>query len=192
MADERVQDIEQAVVPEQQSEPQPDEAPQVSGDAQSDARESEIRKLQHKIRELEAENRKYREATMSEAERLRQRLAEYERLEAEWQRERQEFLMRTAVDATARKLGFADPELAWRLLDLVEVEFDDEGRPRNVEALLRKLAQRWPYLLSSGVSPANAGRQPSTFTRSQLRDPEFFRKHRDAILQAHREGRITE
>lgn len=43
-----------------------------------------------------------------------------------------------------------------------------------------------------GVPSAPKQNQPVTFTRAQLRDAKFVREHKDAILQASREGRIVD
>lgn len=157
---------------------------------------AEAARYRARLRELEAKVRQSEEAQLSEQERLRKRLAELERRELEWQRERQETVLRYEVQLAASRLGIVDPEAAWRLLDLAELEFDEDGRPRNLEQVLRALIKRKPYLVAgspSGVSVGNGPRgAPAVFTRSQLRDPAFFRAHRDEILRAMAEGRIVE
>lgn len=42
-----------------------------------------------------------------------------------------------------------------------------------------------------GILPAPQSSQPATFTRQQLQDPEFVRKNAQAIMEAHRQGRIV-
>lgn len=63
----------------------------------------------------------------------------------------------------ASKLGFLDPDDAWRLIDLADVEFDEAGTPANIDKLLKGILSRKPYLggrVGSGTSPTNppAGR----------------------------------
>lgn len=149
-----------------------------------------------RLRELEQRVQQYEEEKLSETERLQKRLAEAEREITRLQQERQERLLKYEVQLAAGKLGIIDPDAAYRLLDLNLVEFDDDGEPQNIEKLLRDLVAEKPYLVAgSGVSPTNPARSvgsPPVFTRSQLRDPKFFQAHRDAIMQAVREGRIVE
>jgi hypothetical protein len=58
----------------------------------------------------------------------------------------------------ARELGIIDPDAAYRLLDLAEVEYDETGRPTNIERLLRDLVRKRPYLVGSSASATNPSR----------------------------------
>lgn len=157
---------------------------------------AEAAEYRKRLRELEAAVKKQEEAKLSETERLQQRLAELEKEQAEWQRERQERTLKYEVMLAAGKLGIVDAEAAYKLLDLSAIEFDEDGNPTNIEKALRDLIAKRPYLAgAAGGSPTNPARSqvsPTTFTRSQLRDPNFFRAHREAIMRAMREGRIVE
>jgi len=53
-----------------------------------------------------------------------------------------------AVDRAASKLGFIDPDDAVRLLDKDQIEYDDGGKPTNVEKLLKALAAAKPHLVN--------------------------------------------
>lgn len=156
----------------------------------------EAAEYRKKLRELEQIVKQHEEAKLSETEKLQKRLAELEREQASWQQERQERTLRYETMLAASRLGIVDPEAAYKLLDLAEIEFDEDGSPRNLEKALRDLIAKRPYLAgAAGGSPTNPARSqvsPTTFTRSQLRDPNFFKAHRDAIMQALREGRIVE
>jgi len=149
-----------------------------------------------KLKELEAKLQEHEMAKLSETEKLQKKLAELERQQAHYERERQERTLKYETMLTASKLGIVDTEAAYKLLDLAAIEFDEDGTPKNIEKALRDLIAKRPYLASAAAgSPTNPARgqtAPATFTRSQLRDPVFFRAHRDAIMQAMREGRIQE
>jgi hypothetical protein len=156
------------------------------------AREA-LKRAEAAERELEA----LRTANLSEQEKRDKRLAELELKQTEWQRERQDMVLASSVERAAVKLGFADPDDALGLLDRSAIVFEDDGRPRNVERLLAELAKGKPYLLARrALGSADAGQlgaapNPTTFSRAQLRDPEFFRAHKAEILRAQAEGRIT-
>lgn len=113
--------------------------------------------------------------------------------------------------AAAGKL--ANPQLAARLLNLEELmpKAGEEVDGERIAAAIEKLVADEPYLgaqaLPGGTPPATppstpppAGSVPGgargqgnagTFTRAQLRDPEFYAANKDAILKAAAEGRIT-
>lgn len=159
---------------------------------------AEAAEYRKRLRELEGKVKTEEEAKMSEQERLQRRLAELERKEIEYQQSLQARTLEYEVKLHAARLGIVDPEAAYRLLDLKQIEFNDDGKPTNIEEAMKKLIANKPYLVGqvNHVSPTNpaqgrvSGQQ--VFTRSQLRDPKFFASNRDAILQAMREGRILE
>lgn len=62
-----------------------------------------------------------------------------------------------AAYAAARKLGYRSPEIAYRLIAPVEVDFDDDGKPTNVADLLADIAKREPYLTTGGSGDAGLG-----------------------------------
>jgi len=159
---------------------------------------AEAAEYRKRLRELESKVKADEEAKLTEQEKLQKRLAELERKEAEYKQILQARTLEYEVKLQASKLGVVDPDAAYRLLDLKQIEFDDDGRPVNLERVLKELVAQKPYLVVSGgmPSPTNpaqgriSGQQ--VFTRSQLRDPKFFAANRDAIMQALREGRILE
>jgi len=151
-----------------------------------------------RLRELEGKVKAEEDAKMTEAEKLQKRLAELEAKETEYKNALQARTLEYEVKLHAARLGVVDPEAAYRLLDLKQVEFDEDGKPVNLEKVMKELVTKKPYLVgATGVtSPMNpaqgrvSGQQ--VFTRSQLRDPKFFAANREAIIQAMREGRILE
>ena len=155
----------------------------------------EAAEYRKRLRELEKALKEKEEAELSEQERLQRRVAEYEARLADLERERQERTLQYEVKLRASQMGIVDPEAAWRLLDLSAIEFDEDGMPVNIEDALQELVKSKPYLRTQAapsVSPTNPSRRTQVFTRSQLRDPKFFREHRDEIMAAMREGRIVE
>ncbi len=159
---------------------------------------AEAAEYRKKLRDLEGKVKADEEAKLTEQERLQKRLAELERKEAEYQMSIQARTLEYEVKLHASRLGVVDPDAAYRLLDLKQVEFDEDGKPVNLEKALKELVTKKPYLVSTGSvpSPTNpaqgrvSGQQ--VFTRSQLRDPKFYAANRDAIMQALQDGRILE
>ncbi len=118
---------------------------------------AEAAEYRKRLRELESKVKADEEAKMTEQERLQKRLSELERAQADWERERQEIMLQRHIENVAAKLGIVDPEAAWKLIDLKEVDFDDDGKPKNIEALLKTLIQKKPYLANNFARSAGAG-----------------------------------
>ncbi len=100
---------------------------------------------------------------MTELERER---ADRTRLEGEVQRlteAARSRAVREAVLDLAPRIGISDPKLAARLLDSKDLEFTDDGSPKNpkaLEAKLEALKTEYPSIASRkrGSSDAGAGR----------------------------------
>jgi len=132
---------------------------------------SEAAEYRKKLRDLEAKVKADQDAKLSEAERLQNRLAELEREQAMYQQERQERTVRYEVMLAASKLGIVDPEAAYRLLDVAELEFEDDGRPKNVEQALRALIKAKPYL-ARPVAPETNVTNPARGEAKPVETPE--------------------
>jgi hypothetical protein len=138
-----------------------------------------VETLTRKIAELERDNRGYRQrekaqtdaarakedAERSEVEKLSAKVAELESALAEKTRREQEQSLRMASVTAASKLGFRNPDLAYRLIDPGAIEWADDGTPKGIEKMLSDVAKSDPYLVtatdfgggSRGTSPASAG-----------------------------------
>jgi hypothetical protein len=68
---------------------------------------------------------------------------------------RRDDTLRLKAAASARSLGFKNPDIAYALI-ASSVEFDDEGQPKNVEKLLGEIAKSDAYLIN-GTGDAGLG-----------------------------------
>lgn len=136
---------------------------------------SEAAEYRKKLRTLEEKVKAEEEAKLSEQERLQKRLAELERQRDDWERERQERSLRHEVELTAARLGIIDAEAAYRLIDLSEIEFSEDGKAKNVEAKLKELIQRKPYLASAQMA-RNAGAGAGNSQPDRVNMNEWIRK----------------
>lgn len=59
------------------------------------------------------------------------------------------------VMLAAGKLGIVDPDAAFKLMEPSKLEFNKDGKPTNVEPLLRDLVKEKPWLVGSGTSASN-------------------------------------
>jgi hypothetical protein len=70
-----------------------------------------------------------------------------------------------ATVEAATRLGFRSPDVAYRLIDRAEIEFAEDGSPKNIEKLLKAVLEREPYLAkptgSGDFGGGNRGPTPS-------------------------------
>lgn len=122
-------------------------------------------------------------ARLSDLEKAQKDAAKHQQTAAELQQKYQALAVRMSIRDQASGLNFYDPEDAFRfLLASGELEYDDEGLPKNAEKLLKSLAENKPYLIKQqatpptpapqvGLTPAN----PSRSSQSAL--PPFDPKN---------------
>lgn len=108
------------------------------------------------------------------------------------------------LKVAALKVGCVDPDALAKIVDLAQVELDNDGNVDNAKltALIEKVKTEKAYLFGAAQAPSNVGNkggapanptgQKPTFTREQLRDGKFFDEHKAEIMEAMREGRITD
>lgn len=118
---------------------------------------AEAAEYRRKLRELENKTREDEEKKVSEQENLQKRLTEYERKEAELQQTLRTKTLEYEVKLCAVQLGIVDPEAAYRLLDIEQIEYDKDGNPSNIEKVVKELISKKPYLVNSmpSASPTN-------------------------------------
>ena len=153
--------------------------------------------------EAEAELKALRDAELSEQERLTQERDVLRQSLAQAEERYRSTVIESAVVSEAARMGVVDPAAAAVFLH-GQVTLDDDGKPVGVTDALTGLLEAKPYLrapgpavpaMSSANPPAGAQqRSPEgqTFTREQVADRDFYRKHRDEIVKALAEGRIEE
>lgn len=103
----------------------------------------------------------YEDADKTAAEKANERIAELEAERDALAAARREDTLRLAASAAARKLGFRNPDLAYRLVASGSVEYDDAGQPKNVEKVLDDIAKVDPYLVSGSSDWGGGPRNPA-------------------------------
>jgi hypothetical protein len=157
--------------------------PEAQGAAEGQGGGVDVDALVRKNAELERDNREYRrslkaqadadkarqEAGQSESEKLATKVADLERQLADRTTREQAQGVRLAAVTSATRLGFRNPEIAYRMLDMGSVEFDANGSPKNVDALLTTLAKAEPYL----VTPTDFGGGTRGTSAAPTGEPSF-------------------
>jgi len=117
---------------------------------------SENKSLRTRLRELEKAEQARTEAEKSEIEKANDRATAAERDLATERLARQDYALRLETASVARRLGFRDPDLAFRLVPAADVEFDESGQPKNIDRLLGDLVKSHPYL-ANGTADYGGG-----------------------------------
>jgi hypothetical protein len=125
----------------------------------------ELEPIAKEAEKLKAEEAKRQREALSETERLKAELADAQKAAVIAEGKAQSERVRSAIEAKASQLGFADPTDAYAMLDMSQLEYDAQGNPKDVEGALKALATAKPYLVSkpekatvkSTLNPGGAG-----------------------------------
>jgi hypothetical protein len=115
--------------------------------------------LRRKQKDADKAADEQRKAALSEAERLAEDRAQFDRDKADLATERRDLKVRTATALTANRVGAIYPDVieAMVLSRMSEVEFDDAGAPTNIEVVLTDIKRSHPNLFRAGVGSADGG-----------------------------------
>ncbi len=72
-----------------------------------------------------------------------------------------ERIVRYEVERQAAKIGIIDPDAAAQLIDWDALEYDEDGTPKNADALLKDLLKSKPYLAGKTQASAGGATNPS-------------------------------
>ncbi len=132
------------------SEPQAGDEQQISLEEAKKLR-SEAASLRKRMKAFEDAQAAAEAAKLTEQERLQKQLADTQAQLSEKELAIQDRVIRYEVQLQAAELG-ANPrhlDKIARLIDRSDLEFDDDGMPKNVKVLLEKLFKEMPELLLS-------------------------------------------
>jgi hypothetical protein len=123
------------------------------------------------LKRLSDEKRQADEAALPERERYEKRVGELTQQLEQLRTELRDERGKGAVVNAASALGFAKPEQAYALLTYDRsLQFDDDGRPTNVEPALKALLKDNPNLASAAVRASGSADQGTRGTAPQIND----------------------
>lgn len=96
-------------------------------------------------RERKKEAEQFRPLFEEAQQKLDEAEAEKQSIEEQWRTK----LIRSEIKVAAATHNFIKPDVAYKLIDLEAVDFDDDGEPANIEELVKSLAEEHPYLVQS-------------------------------------------
>lgn len=105
-------------------------------------------------------------------------------------------LVRAAVVAAATKAGAVDPDVVLSLVKTSDLDISDDGEVSGADGVVTALLEDKPYLkgktFTGSADGGSRSDKPGSYTRAQIRNPEFYQAHEKEILSAMRDGRITD
>lgn len=160
-----------AATPEPTEPTTPDLDPALLVREREEARKDAAR-YRNELKTLKDAQRAADDATKTEEQKRTDRIAELERTLAERDTALRERASYAAVVDAAARLGAAKPALLHKLIGS-DIEFEDDGSPKNVDALVRDFLKANPEFVSTAGRPTgDAGqgaRGKSTLTRDQIK-----------------------
>jgi Phage minor structural protein GP20 len=119
-------------------------------------KDSEAAKWRRQAEEKDKSLKKIEEERLSEEEKLKRRVAEYEQKEQDWEKERKETRIRDAVLESARAAGSPKPEGIYRLIDTSGIDVGDDGTTvTGVDAAIGKAKTDYPELFRAAAGNVN-------------------------------------
>jgi len=138
--------------------------------------EKKAREIAKEKAALEKQLRDIADKDLDEQTKKDRRLSELETERTVLLQERQRTMVTMEVNRLQPKMGLVDVDAASRLLDWDLIEYGDDGKPNNVEDLLRDLLRDKPYMGgqrpipsgSIGATSGTTGALPPRLTAEEL------------------------
>lgn len=121
---------------------------------------AELSATKKRLEELEKERQEREDAEKSELERAQARAEAAEKAAEDAAERVKATETRTAIILEASKLNIVDPDAAYTLLDKSEIEYDEDGKPRNVDKALKSLIESKPYLVAQKSDKSGVPESP--------------------------------
>lgn len=133
----------------------PDAAPAAASDLEALRRE--LADTRREAAGYRTRLKTFEDAQKTDAEKTTERIAALEAENARLAAAHRAVTIRDAAQAAARKAGFWDPEIGASLVNTNDIQFDDEGNPKNMDALVAAIAKDKPRLINGGGTPDFGG-----------------------------------
>jgi len=162
---------------------------------------SELTETRKKLKDIEESKTKEEEEKLKEGKKFQELAEKKEQEVITLKNQLAEKEKQVSVKDLASKAGANDTNDVYALIgSQIQVDKDGNVDSAAAQTLIDELKTSKPYLfgrktndIGGGSSPADSSQNNSqTFTASQLRDPGFYQKNRDAILKAQKEGKIIQ
>lgn len=99
-------------------------------------------------------------AKLGDLEKAQKQAADLQKQHDDLKQKYQETIINSAVQRSALELGIVHPEKIGKLIDTSQLEFDDDGTPKNAKALVEALLKEMPELAGDKQqTPAQAAQQ---------------------------------
>lgn len=155
-----------------------------------------------KLDEIEQEKRQAEEERMKKQGEFEKLVSEKQKEATEWKTRYETAVIENAIVTAASGKNVVDVEAVLRLIDKDNLEIGDDGKVKNVEAVVGDLLKAKPYLVGE-QAPQNVGASDNANNgddgkkiwteseiREKMRDREWFKKNESEVKKAFSEGRV--
>lgn len=130
------------------------------------------------------------EAEKTELQKAQERASELEKKLIAAADAQKRVMAQSEITAKAAKLGIVDTDAAYRLLDHDQLEYDESGRPTNVEKMLVEMLKERTWLAGGGTSATNYQKRKSyTLSEISKMTTDEINKNWDAVQEVLKESR---
>lgn len=124
---------------------------------------SKVKPLEKSLKDLQDADDTRKKQALTKEEQLESRAVTAEGRASTSESELRKLRLQTAVEREAVKLKFADPQDAYRLIDLTDLTIEDDGKVTGAAEALKVLVETKPYLVTAkkvgdGVGSITEGR----------------------------------
>ena len=155
---------------------------EIKQDKADDRAVAEAKKVAGELQKVAAELQAFKDAQLTEEQRVTQERDDLLAQQETWQREKRDTTLKLAVYSATAELGIADADLAIAALDHSQVEWSAEGKPENLEVLLTDLLERKPLLKTTAVPRIPPSSDGAAGSGSQT-PPELTAEEAEFALQ---------
>lgn len=159
----------------------------------------ELRDQAKKAKDLEDQQAKLKEEELKKKGEWETVAKEKDEQLTKLQTQIKEQTINQAILQEAGKQGVTRLDLVNKLIDKQNVQINDNGEVTGVEDAVKALIETNDFLkgetkstVGSGSNPTSGNDDGQSFTITQIQDPIFYQKNRDAITRAQTMGRITD
>lgn len=151
---------------------------------EADALKTQLREANEAKKAAEAKVAEFETANQSELEKTKAAAEKAEKALAVAQATARTAIIRSAIMQEATKYAFNDPQDLMLYIDQSKIEIDDEGNPKGIEQMVKKIAEEKKYLLKDErtiIPPP--GTSTNTRDGKGLTPDEQKRREQDALQQ---------
>lgn len=159
---------------------------------------AELTQAAKDLKELKAAQAEAEKKKLADNKQFEELAKRNEQERDDWKNKYTSSLVDNAIMAEASKKGITDLDAAKKLIDRSKIKVNEDGSIEGVTEAVDTLVADKKYLVGAkrdigrGTNPPGTEANDGKFTVTQIQDPIFYQKNRDAIMAAQAKGEIID